>query len=69
MTKPNPASRMTQIIPSIAEMESRAQKPQRPQIAVSIDNVPVSPAEAVKVPVHAPPGIAVTATDPRISED
>jgi len=51
-------------VPTIASMESRAQKPQRPQVPVSAESIPVTPAEAAKVPSLAPADVAVTVSYP-----
>jgi len=64
MGKLNPARVQTTTLLSVGEMESRAQKPQRPQVPVSTASIPVTPAEAAKVPNPAPPDVAATVTYP-----
>lgn len=55
-----PAARQqTQTVPSLAEMASRAQKPDRPKVPVTVTEIPVTPAEAAKVPQPAPPEVNV----------
>jgi hypothetical protein len=64
MGKLNPARVQTQNLVSVAAMESRAQKPQRINLPVTVESIPVTPAETAKVPHQAPPEIAVTVTQP-----
>jgi len=40
-------------------MESRGQKPKRPQMPVSIESIPSTPAEEAKVPEAVPENVAV----------
>lgn len=49
----------SQVGPSVAEMESRGQKPKRPQMPVSIESIPSTPAEEAKVPEAVPENVAV----------
>jgi hypothetical protein len=59
MGRPNPARVQTTTLVSVADLESRAQKPPRPQVPISVDSIPVTPAEAQKVPNPVPPSVAV----------
>jgi hypothetical protein len=59
---PVPPRSQTTTMPSIADMESRQQKPSRPQVPISVVSQPVTPAEALKNPTQniAPPEVNVT---------
>ena len=44
---------------SVAEMESRAQKTPRPQIPLSLENLPLTPADGDGIPRPVMPDVAV----------
>jgi hypothetical protein len=75
---PQPARNQTQPLGNMGEMASRGAefKPPRPLLAVdgnlstlTPESLPHSAAEAIKVPVNAPPEVAVTTAHPGMTQE